>query len=248
MNLEEAVAFLYKEYVEQSGFMARLRDEGILDRAAINDTLAAIEALRIAWGDSTCLPLEHVWLLSHTDEALAPYCDMYPEHGFEIFDAQCEIGVHVEQAILNAGHPKLSEKIEAELNDVDYWDKWRAEAVTPDRPLTKDEASVALRHHISVGYGLIIALRSQAAAFDGQAMKIAGDLIRDSLGTLCPVWREDGCVPRDIAYGLACLRAGMLNADGFYMQHPPLHERLLALTNDLTLRVRQCLEPPGDNF
>jgi hypothetical protein len=157
-----------------------------------------------------------VWLLSHTDEALTPYCDMYPEHGFEIFDAQCEIGVQVEHAILNAGHPKLSEKFEAELDDVDYWDKWRAEATVPDKPLTMDEASLALRHYSSMGYGLIIALRSQSAAFDGQAMHMAGDLIRDSLDTLCPVRRKDGCIPRDIAYGLACLRAGMLNADGFY--------------------------------
>lgn len=214
----------------------------MLDRAAIDDTLAAIGALRIAWGDSTCLPLEHIWLLSHTDEALTPYRDMHPEYGFEIFDAQCEIGIQAEHAILNARYPKLDKKTQAELEDVDYWDRWRAEAIAPDRPLTTDEASLALRHHISIGYGLIIALRSQAAAFDGQAMQIAGDLIRDSLDTLCPVWRKDGCVPRDI---VACLRSGMLNADGFYMQHPPIHERLLALTNDLTLRVRRCLEPSG---
>jgi len=92
MTTDEALALLYREYVEQSGFMARLRDDGTLDRTAIDDTLAAIEALRIAWGDVRCLPLEHVWLLSHTDEALTPYCDLHTEHGVEIFDAQCEIG------------------------------------------------------------------------------------------------------------------------------------------------------------
>jgi hypothetical protein len=59
--------------------------------------LAAIEALRIACGDASCLPLEHVWLLSHTDEALTPDCDMYPEHGLELFDAQCEIPEQVER-------------------------------------------------------------------------------------------------------------------------------------------------------
>jgi hypothetical protein len=79
-------------------------------------------------------------------------------------------------------------------------------------------------------------------------MQIAGDLIRDSLDTLCPVWRKDGCVPRDIAYGLACLRSGMLNADGFYLQHPLIHQRLLALTKDLTLRARRCLEPSGQRL
>jgi hypothetical protein len=243
VNVEEAVSFLRVQYVEQSGFLARLRDEGALDRAAIDDTLAAIEALRIAWGDATRLPLEHVWLLSHTDEALTPYCDMYPEHGVEIFDVQCEVGVQVERSINGAGWPDLDDEIEATLSDIDYWDGWRAEAAAPDRPLTVDEASLALRLHISTGFGLIIALRTQAAAFDGQAMQIAGDLIRDSLDKLCPVWRKDRCVPRDIAYGLACLRAGMLNADGFYMQYPPIHERLLALTDDLTLRVHRCLEP-----
>jgi hypothetical protein len=40
----------------------------------------------------------------------------------------------------------------------------------------------------------------------------------------------------------------MLNADGFYMQHPPIHERLLALTDDLAAQVRQCLEPSGYNL
>jgi hypothetical protein len=156
MTTDEALAFLHREYVERSGFLARLRDEGMLDRAAIDDTLLAIETLRIAWEDATCLPLEHVWPLSQTDEALTPYCDLHPEHGVEIFDAQCEIGVQVEHAILNAGRPKLSEKIEAELDDVDYWDKWRAEATASDKPLTMDEASLALRHHISMGYGLIM--------------------------------------------------------------------------------------------
>jgi hypothetical protein len=248
MNLDKAIAFLYEGYVEQSGFIARLRDEGTLDRAAVDDTLAAVEALRIAWGDATCLPLEHVWLLSHIDEALTPYCDMHPEHGFEIFDAQCEIVEQVESAILSAGYPKLGEKIETELDDVDYWDKWRVEATVPDRPLTVEESLLAFRHHISRGYGLVVALRTQAAAFDGQAMQIVGDLIRDSLDTLGPVWRKNGCVPRDIAYGLACLRSGMLNADGFYMQHPPIHERLLALTDGLTARVRQCLAPSRHNF
>lgn len=242
MNTDEAVAFLNAQYVEQMGFLARLRDEGILDHAAIDDTLAAIDALRIAWGDASCLPLEHVWLLRHTDEALTPYCDMYPEQRFVVFTTQCEIGERVEEAITSAGWPELDAKIEAMLSDIDYWDKWRVEAVLPDRPLTRDEASLALRLHISRGFGLIVALRSQAAAFDEQAMRITGDLIRDSSDTLCPIWRKDGCVPRDIAYGLACLRAGMLNADGFYMQHPPVYQRLLALTDDLTLRVRRCLE------
>jgi hypothetical protein len=72
MTTDEAFAFLYREYVEQSGFIARLRNEGTLDRKTIDDTLAAIDALRIAWGGATCLPLEHVWLLSHTDEAMTP--------------------------------------------------------------------------------------------------------------------------------------------------------------------------------
>jgi hypothetical protein len=91
MTTDEDFAFLYREYVQQSGFIARLRDDGTLDRAPIDDTLAAIEALRIAWGDATCLPLEHVWLLSHTDEALTPYGAGHSAYRFEIFDAQCEI-------------------------------------------------------------------------------------------------------------------------------------------------------------
>jgi hypothetical protein len=103
MTTDEALAFLEKEYVERSEFMARLRHEGTLDRAAINDTLAAIDALRIAWGNATCLSVEHIWLLSHTDEALTPYCDMRPEHGVEIFNAQCEILEQVEKAITSAG-------------------------------------------------------------------------------------------------------------------------------------------------
>jgi hypothetical protein len=186
MTIDEALAFLYREYVEQSGFMARLREEGTLDRAAIDDTLAVIEALRIAWGDSTCLPVEHIWLLSHTDEALTPYCDMYPEHGIEIFDAQYEILERIESAIIGLGWPKLDEKIEATLDDVDYWDKWRADAAVPDRPLTVEEALLALRHHISRGYGLVVALRTQAAAFDKHSMQITGDLLRKSLDTMCP--------------------------------------------------------------
>jgi hypothetical protein len=229
--------------VEQSGFLARLRDEGMLDRAAIDDTLLAIEALRMVWGDATCLPLEHVWLLSHTDEALTPYGGVHPEYRFEIFDAQCEILERVESAILTAGYPKLDEKTEAELDDVDYWDKWRAEAAIPDRPHTVDEALLALRYHICRGYGLVVALRTQAAAFDEQATRVTGDLLRKSLDTMCPVWRDNGCVPRDIAYGLASLRSWLLNADGFYMHYPLIHERLLALTDDLTARARRCLEP-----
>jgi hypothetical protein len=245
MTTDEALAFLYKEYVEQSGFVARLRDEGMLDRAAIDDTLAAIDALRIAWGNANCLSVEHIWLLSHTDEAHTPYCDMRPEHGVEIFNAQCEILEQVEKAITSAGWPELDGKIEAALSDVDYWDKWRVEAAVPDRPLTVDDALLALRHHISRGNGLVVALRSQAAAFDEHMMQITGDLLRKSLNTMCPVWREDGCIPRDIAYGLASLRSWLLNADGFYMQFPAVYERLLALTDDLTGRVRQCLEPSG---
>ncbi|HEX3272550.1 MAG TPA: hypothetical protein VHR15_18035 [Ktedonobacterales bacterium] len=243
MTTDEALVFLYREYVEQSGFMARLRDEGTLDRAAIDDTLAAIEALRMAWGDATCLPLEHVWLLRYTDETLTPFCALHPEQRFEIFDTQYEILERVEEAITSAGWPKLDEKIEAALEDVDYWDKWRVEAAVPDRLLAIDEALLALRHHISRGYSLVVALRSQAAAFDKQAMETTGDLLRKSLDTMCPIWRQDGCVPRDTAYGLASLRSWLLNADGFYMQHPPVHERLLALTDDLTARVRRRLEP-----
>jgi hypothetical protein len=48
MTTDEALAFLYSEYVQQSGFIARLRDNGTLDRAAIDDTLASIDALRAA--------------------------------------------------------------------------------------------------------------------------------------------------------------------------------------------------------
>lgn len=245
MNIEEAASFLRIQYVEKSGFLARLRDDGTLDRAAIDGTLAAIEALRIAWGDAICLPLEHVWLLSHTDEALTPYFDMHSEQRFVVFAAQCAIGEKVEEAITSAGWPELDAKIEATLSDIDYWNKWRAEAAVPDRLLTIDDAFLALRLHISRGFGLIVALRSQAATFDEQAMLITGELLRRSLKIMCPAWRKDGCVPRDIAYGLACLRFGMLNADGFYRQHPPVHERLLALTDDLAARVRRCLEPSG---
>jgi hypothetical protein len=258
MTTEETLAFLCRDYVEQSGIIARVRDDGTRERAATDDPVVAIDALRVAWSDSTCLPLEHVWLLSYTDEAQAPYCDWYPEHGCEIFDAQRTTVKQIEGAILSVGDPKASEKIEAELDDFDHWENWRAEGAAPDRPLTVDEALLALRYHISRGYGLIVALRTQWAAFAEQAMKITSHRLRKSLDTKCPVWRDNGCAQRDSAsrsrieiahrdsaYGLASLRSWLLHAQGFYTRFPVVHERLLARTDELTARVRRCLAPSG---